>query len=186
MKKKIGNIIFAALILCTLVGCGSKKESLKEAVKPAKKGNCNAVECIKQINTETTVEEVNNIMGFEGITKDGKENTYYWEITDKETIKVVFDSNNKATITADIEKSTIADKKVDFSKYSELQKVVRTGISYDEFKTYIGNVDGVITEKSDLSTKYTWVSKSGEYLNASFSNSTNKCRFVTGRIQKEK
>ncbi len=188
--KKVVSLMCIALIVCTLAGCDTKKEDVKKEEKKEQsekiKGKCHAVECIKQINVESKLEDINQIIGFDGITKDGKENTYYWEIAKDETIKVVFGSNEKATITAEIERSTIADKKVDFSKYDELQKIVKSGITYDTFKTYVGNVDGVITEKSSISTKYTWVAKSGEYLNASFSNSTNQCRFVIGRVKEKK
>lgn len=190
MKKKVISLMCIALVLFTLVGCDTKmknvekKESKKEETTKIK-GNCHATECIKKINIDSKVEDINQIIGFDGITKDGKENTYYWEIAKDETIKVVY-SGEKATITADIDKKSIADKKVDFSKYSELQPKVKSGITYDTFKSYIGNVDGTITEKSSVSTKYTWVAKSGEYINASFSNSTNQCRFVTGRIKQEK
>ena len=40
------------------------------------KGNCTAVECIKKINPEHTVEQINNIIGFEGELLDEKYQKY--------------------------------------------------------------------------------------------------------------
>ena len=64
-----------------------------------------------------------------------------------------------------------------------MQPKIKEGISYNDFKSYIGNVDGTITEKSSISTKYTWVSSDGSYLTASFSNSSNQCTFASGRVK---
>ena len=117
------------------------------------------------------------------IDKDEKYNIYYWEISEDEGIKVAYYGGNKGTITADFDRDTLANSKVNFSRYSELQPRIKEGISYNDFKSYIGNVDGTITEKSSISTKYTWVSSDGSYLTASFSNSSNQCTFASGRVK---
>ena len=72
---------------------------------------------------------------------------------------------------------------MDFSRYNELQPKIKEGITYNDFISYIGNVQGTIIEKSSTSTKYTWVSKDGSYLNGSFSNNSGKCTFASGRIK---
>ena len=72
---------------------------------------------------------------------------------------------------------------MDFSKHKELQTKVKTGITYEQFKTYVGNVDGVVVGKSSTTTKYMWVSKNGGYIKGTFSNTTNMCTFITGMVK---
>ena len=67
--------------------------------------------------------------------------------------------------------------------YNELKDKVKSGITYDEFKTYLGNIEGVIVEKSSYSTKYTWASENGSYINGTFSNSSNKCTLLSGVVK---
>ena len=187
MKKRIIGIICAAFMIGALTGCGANnanENGNSNGGSTSKiKGNCHAVECIKKINVESTVADINKIIGFDGELTDEKYNIYYWEISEDEGIKVAYYGGNKGTITADFDRDTIANSKVNFSRYSELQPRIKEGISYNDFKSYVGNVDGTITEKSSISTKYTWVSSDGSYLTASFSNSSNQCTFASGRVK---
>lgn len=171
MKKIIFGFICSALTLSLFTGCGDKElektDNNENKTEEKTNGKCTAVECIKQINVENTVEEINNIIGINGELIDEKYNKYYWKLSDK----------------LDIDKSKIAIKNVDFSKYNELKDKVKSGITYDEFKTYLGNIDGVIVEKSSYSTKYTWASENGSYINGTFSNSSNKCTLLSGVVK---
>ena len=182
MKDKIIGLIFVFCILLTLVGCDNASEDLLDGSQNTY-GNCTAVECIKRINPENTVEEINSIIGFEGKLIDEQYNKYYWELSDDSGIQVTYYSGNTGTIVIDFDRNSVANDKVDFSRYDELQLKIDDGISYDEFITYIGNVEGTITEKSNISTQYVWVSTDGSYLNASFSNNSGKCTYVFGRIK---
>lgn len=185
MQKKFFGLVLGALLTMTLTGCGSSVNNQNGGTASGSektKGNCTPVECVKKINPENTVEEINNIIGVKGELTDEKYNKYYWELSDESGVEVTYYSSTKGTIVADINKEDYANSKVDFSRYSELKPKINEGITYSEFITYIGNVDGIIVEKSSYSTKYLWVSSDGEYLNATFSNSSNKCTFATGRI----
>lgn len=184
MKKKVFYIICAIFALGALTGCGTNNDNGGVSSSTAKiKGNCHAIDCIKQISTDSTVADINKIIGFDGELTDEKYNIYYWEISEEEGIKVAYYSGKTGIITADYNRDTLANSKVDFSRYNELQPKIKEGITYNEFKSYIGNVDGTITEKSSITTKYTWVSSDGSYLTASFSNSSNKCTFASGKIK---
>lgn len=185
MKKGFKIFAIAIVMMLCLTGCGNNDNSGAGSTSGGSskiKGNCHATECIKQIKVENTVEEINKIIGFEGELTDEQYDIYYWQISEDEGIKVAYYNSERGTITADFDRDSIANSKVDFSRYSELQPKIKEGITYNDFKSYIGNVDGVITEKSSLSTKYTWVSSDGSYLTGSFSNSSNKCTFASGRI----
>lgn len=184
MKKKVLGLIVGVLVVGTLTGCGKGNEStLDNGTKLESKGKCVATECIKQIKIENTVEEINDIIGFDGELTDEKYNKYYWELSEDTGIEVTYYSSNKGTIEVDIDRDLLANKNVSFSRYDELQPKIKEGITYDEFKTYVGNVDGTLIEKSSISNKYVWVAKDGSYLNGTFSNSSGKCTFASGMVK---
>ena len=198
MKKTISKIGLLALILClvfSLSGCGSKdndsnkdsksnsSENSTESTTESNKEDLKVFEYMDKIKPENTVEEINSIIGSDGELVDEKYNKYYWKLSENVGIEVAYYSSTKGTIKLDIDKSKIAIKNVDFSKYNELKDKVKSGITYDEFKTYLGNIDGVIVEKSSYSTKYTWASENGSYINGTFSNSSNKCTLLSGVVK---
>lgn len=187
MKKKIFSLISGFLILTILTGCNNNStvENNNDSNKGTlnTKGNCIAVECIKKINPENTVEEINNIIGFEGKLTDEKYNKYYWELTDDTGVEVSYYSGTKGTIRIYYDRDSLANKKVDFSRYDELKPKINEGISYKDFIAYIGGVEGTIIEKSSYSTKYVWVDEDGSYLNGSFSSSSGNCTLASGMIK---
>lgn len=176
--------ILSLLLVCFILhGCsGEMKDDNKKALENTK-GNCNVLECMDKISPENTVLEINNIIGFEGELIDEKYNKYYWELSDDTGIEVSYYSGSKGTIAIDVQRDSLKNNNVNFSRYDELKSKINDGITYDEFISYIGNEKGEIVEKSSLSTKYMWVDKDGNYLKASFSNSTNKCTVATGMIK---
>lgn len=187
MKKKILTVMCGILLLEMLTGCGNNL-SLKndngatDDVKKTK-GNCTAVECIKEIKPEDTVEQINDTIGFEGELIDEEYNIYYWKLSETTGVKVAYYSSDEGTISIDYDRKTLSNSKVDFSKYSELQPKIKEGITYNDFISYIGNVEGTIIEKSSYSTKYVWVSSDGSYLNGTFSSSSGNCTFASGMIK---
>ena len=154
----------ACLSLLIVTGCekdtnnDNVNENDQNNVTEATKGNCSAFECIKMIEPENTVEEINEIIGFEGELTDAEYNKY--------------------------DREELANSAVDFSNYDEIDKLLDDGTSltYEEFVSKVGQVEGTLVEKGTITTKYTWVNSEGGYLTASFSNSSGKCTFVTGRI----
>lgn len=190
MKRKILSILLSITLIISLTACGNTTNTGNNTTPDDNttsgekiKGNCTAIECIKKIEPENTVEEINKIIGFEGEKTDEQYNIYYWQISENTGVKVAYYSSTKGDISIDYDRDSLANNKVDFSRYSELQSKVKEGITYDEFISYIGNVQGTVIEKSSINTRYTWVSKDGSYLNASFIKRTGKCSFVSGRIK---
>lgn len=188
MKKGKLLVAFLSLVLFLgfTTGC-DKKEVLKDNETKTKaeekdklKANCSALECIKKIEPTNTVEEVNKIVGVDGVLTDEKYNIYEYDLGNDEKITLKYYSGKKATIVADYEEDDLADKKVDLSKLQDLKAKVSSGISYDDFKKEIGNVDGTLVEKSDISNKYVWVSKKGGSVKATFRTSDNLCSFFSG------
>lgn len=186
MKKILVGILSLALVISLTTGCDKqeKKDNSKKEVKTEEKktlkAKCSALECIKKIEPENTVEEVNKIVGVEGKLTDEKYNFYEYDLGNDEKITLKYYSSTKATIVADYERDELANKKVDLSKLTDLKPKVSAGITYDDFKNEIGGEDGTLIEKSESSNKYVWVSKKGGYITASFRKSDNKCSFFSG------
>ena len=190
MKKKILSMLCGILVLGALTGCGNNNSTTGNggdasggSTSTNTKGNCTAVECIKKISPENTVEQINNIIGFEGELIDEKYNIYYWELSEETGVKMAYYSSAKGTVTIDFDRDSLANSKVNFSRYSELKPKINEGISYNDFISYIGGVEGTVIEKSSYSTKYVWVSSDGSYLNGTFSSSSDKCTFASGMIK---
>lgn len=186
LKKMFYCMVASVFVLGLATGCSGKKlESNKKSEEPAKeekKGNCTIVECMKSIEITNSVEDINNIIGFKGEPVSEGSNTYIWRFTD--TTKIEYQpSNGQGSISATIDRNKIKDKKVDFSRYSEIKELLNNGTSltYDEFKEKVGGVEGTIVGKSSSSKRYTWANSQGGYLTASFSERTGKCSIVTGR-----
>lgn len=184
MKKKILGFVCGIVTLGMLTGCGNNLINNDENNKnEISKGNCTALECIKKIEPEYTVEQINNVIGFEGELTDEKYHKYYWELSEDTGVEVTYYSSDNGTIKIDYVREELANKKVNFSKYSDLKEKINDGITYNDFISYIGNVDGTIIEKSAYSTKYVWVSSNGGYLTGIFSKNTGKCTAAIGMIK---
>ena len=185
-KSKLLVVTFMCMLSLFLVtGCASKttkdevkKDDTKETSKL--KAKCSALECIKKIEPENTVEEVNEIVGVEGKLTSEEYNIYEYDLGNDEKITLKYYSGTKATIIADYDRDSLADKKVDLSNLQVLKSKVSAGITYDEFKNEIGGSDGTLIEKSSTSNKYVWVSKKGGYVTGSFRIRDNKCSFFSG------
>lgn len=186
MKKFLFSMTLCLLAVLSITGCGKEttkkvKDSNQEKVEEKKlKAKCSAIECIQKIEPENTVEEVNEIIGVDGVLTNENYNYYEYDLGNDEKITLKYYKGTTATIEADFDKKDIADKKVDLSNLNDLKPMVNAGITYDNFKKQIGNVDGVLVEKSKTSVKYMWVSKKGGNVRASFRTSDNMCTFFTG------
>ena len=196
MKKmfKLTTITLTILMVLFLVtGCDllKKKEvetkTTKEETKVEEKskGKCKVLDCIKKISTDASYEEVNKIIGFEGESylEGNGWKTYKWKLNDDDTVEVTFFSSS-TTIKIDFDDELIKNKKVDFSKYSEIKSALSNNesVSYATMKEKFGGVDGTLVEKSSSGNKYRWVNSEGGYLNANFDKDNTKCSMVMGRI----
>ena len=102
MRKIMKNCLLGLLVLM-LAGC--KEEQQLEEKKEEIRGNCVVTECIKKIETTNSVEEINEIIGFEG-EKSAYSDTHQWKLSDKTWIT----RDNTGTdpiLQANIDKETI-------------------------------------------------------------------------------
>lgn len=192
MKKKILLGIILLMMIVTFTGCGAKKGDVntntgsKTATKQKIKGNCEVRECIKQLEVTDTLEQVNEKMGFEGkLDKEAETYTIYkWEVTKDSYVEIQFSNVGKSTIKIEFNEDEVANSNLDLSKFDEMKSIISKGdMTYEKFCEMVGNVEGTLVEKSSFSNKYLWYKSSANYLNGTFSASSNKCTFVSGLRQ---
>lgn len=182
MKKKLLISVLSLGLLFTITGCGSK--SSESSFKKPDKGNCTSLECILDLKTDSTVEEINKVVGFEGVLEDETNEKYVWEIGKDDSLSATYYSGKNATIEANFDRNDLKDDKIDFSKYDEIQTALKeSSLTYDELSDKV-NGKGYLYSISAYTKKYIWVNKDGEYLSATFSTTNDKCTFIIGQVKK--
>ena len=179
---KLKNLILGFItILCTLcfvTGC--TKEKLNQENEEVK-GNCSIVECMKKIEPTNTVEEINDIIGFESSTDAMIGSDPIWKFDSKNWISFKTYSDDSITIQATIDKESIKDDNIKLPSSSDLQKDLNNGsFTYEELAEKVGG-NGTLTSISKGSRNYTWVDKTGRRLVATFNNESGKCTVASYR-----
>lgn len=203
MKKKILIIAIIATLtiaLFVLTGCGNNStneksdntsnqtETTETTQKP--KGNYDVFESIKKINTTTTLEEINEVMGFEGEVKTESDETstfkwkiYVWNLTEDTSIEVrIYDDSDDVSISAYYPDDMIKNSKVDFSKTDEMKSKIDSteGLKYEEIVEMLGGVEGTLDKKDSSTDTYVWCHSDGGSFTARFSTRTGKCTSING------
>lgn len=177
-KVLLSSIIFLSP-LCFITGCAEEK--LDEKQKEEVKGNCSIVECMKKIQATNTMEEINNIIGFESTTDAMIGSDPIWKFDSKNWISIKTSGNNNTIIQATIDKESIKDDKIKLPSSSDLQKDLNNGsFTYEELVEKVGG-DGTLTSISEGSLSYTWVDKTGQKLGATFNSESGKCTVASYR-----
>lgn len=180
MKKIILTILICGAMVLGMAGCTEQKEKEND-VQEKSKGNCEAEECIKLIEPEMKLEEMNNIIGFEG-EKKGDSDTYIWQLTPKTKIEVEY-KNDSAAIKATMDKNKLNNKDLNASIFYAIQNDIRSGITYtyEEMVEKFEGIEGYLENKSSTSKMYMWV-KDGQTFRATFSDSLDgRCSIVSLR-----
>lgn len=184
MKKKLLTILLGGfLILGMTIGCTEQKENeSKENVVEQSKGKCESEECIKLIEPKMQVEEVNEIIGFDGEKKDGAD-TYIWQLTSKTKIEIEY-KDGLGTITATMDKDKIKNDDLKLSICYGIQNSLRSGttFTYDEMVKELEGVEGYLATNAPTFKRYIWVNKDGQTFSATFSdNLKGKCSIASIR-----
>lgn len=178
MKKKLLTVLLCGGFMFGLTGCSGEEEGFDDKPQDEVKGNCAVTECMKQINTSNTVEEITNIIGVE-VEESGKE--YTWRLDSKNYIKLKLQTGNPI-LQATIDKDTIKNDNINLLKASELQEMLNNGsFTYQELVEKLGGVEGILDSKTTNSVGYIWVNKSKITLSATFNNKTGKCTIASIR-----
>ena len=195
MKKSIlviGLVLMLTLGLVVLTGCGNNSNnSGSEPQKQQSKGNYDVFEAIKKIETTTTFEKINTLLGFEGKLKSESDpnstytwKLYRWDLTDNTAIEVrITDKDSSASIEAIYPTDMIRNSKVDFSKVnSDMKKKVneKDGMTYDQVVEFLGGVQGTLDKKDSSTDTYVWANDQRGSLTVRFSTSTGKVTSFNG------
>ncbi len=178
LKKVLSSFMIFVCSLFLVTGCTEEKvEEKKEEVK----AKCSIAECMKKIEATNTVEEINDIIGFESTTDAMIGSDSIWKFDSKNWISFKTSGNDNITIQATIDKETLKDDKIKLPSSSELQKDLNDGsFTYEELVQKVGG-EGTLTSISKGSFSYTWVDKSGQKLGATFNRESGKCTVASYR-----
>ena len=179
LKKIMLKSMMALGVLCFAAGCTDEKLDVKEPDEV--KGNCSIVECMKQIKATNTIEEINEIIGFESTTDAMIGSDPIWKFDSKNWISFKSYGEDDVTIQATIDKESLKNSNVDLPSSRDLQKDLNNGsFTYEELVTKVGG-EGVLTSISKGSLSYTWVDGTGQRLGATFNNNSGKCTVASYR-----
>jgi len=178
LKKVLSSFMIFVCSLFLVTGCTEEKvEEKKEEVK----AKCSIAECMKKIEATNTVEEINDIIGFESTTDAMIGSDSIWKFDSKNWISFKTSGNDNITIQATIDKETLKDDKIKLPSSSELQKDLNDGsFTYEELVQKVGG-EGTLTSISKGSFSYIWVDKSGQKLGATFNRESGKCTVASYR-----
>ena len=149
------------------------------------KGNCKILECMEQLNGNMSVADINSVIGFEGELKSETElyKTYVWELSENTYIEAMI-SQKYGTASIEAEFSyDLRPTGADFSRWDEIQSKLKNGdkITYDEFVSLVGGVQGVLDKVDSSSKTYHWYNSDGGYLFGIF-NESGYCTLASGRF----
>ena len=188
--KKFARILSLVVALVLIVGCGSKNEEGSTKSGSKSKGNCEVFECVKKINAEGTIADVNKVIGFEGeVTSESDANSIYkwkvykWALTDDTAIEIRHNENlNTLSIEAIFPTSMIKTKTIDFSNVKTEMKAINSkdGLKYADVVKILGGVEGTLTKKDKDTLTYEWYSKDRGSMTARFSTTSGKCTSYNG------
>ena len=183
------SIILCGIVLITLTGCGaSTNETNNDIANDATanqqeepKANYSIQECMKLIETDNSIEEMTEIIGFEPEKSEYSEK-YIWKFDSKNFIEVS-DVSEDIIIQATIDKSTIKNDSVDLSCYDELAQALNTGntFTYDEIVAKVGGVEGTLAGKTADSKRYIWVDSSDVTFAATIDNEDGMVSIISMR-----
>ena len=195
MKKSIlviGVALMLVLGLVVLTGCNDNSNNSGSATEQKQsKGNYDVFEAIKKIETTTTFEKINTLLGFEGTLKSQSDanstyawKLYRWDLTDDTAIEVrITEKDSSASIEAIYPTDKIRNGKVDFSKVnSEMKKKIneKDGMTYDQVVEFLGGVQGTLDKKDSSTNTYVWANDQRGSLTVRFSASTGKVTSFNG------
>lgn len=180
LRKFLQCTIISFCVIGLLTGCTNEKEVEEKKKEDVVKGNCVVTECIKQLETSNSVEEINAVIGFEG-TKSEYSDDYTWKLSDKNWITLKY-AGTSPILQATIDKESIKNEAITLPKATELREMLNNGsFTYEELVEKVGGVEGTLDSKTTSSKGYIWVDKHNQTLSATFNNESGKCTIASYR-----
>lgn len=190
MKNKILMGLTCLLVLVCIVGCANTKENTntkkeREEETDTVKSKCSYYECLSEMSRDNTIEELNDIVGFdatkvEDTTNDTTSEKYEYDFGEDKKITVTMYNQKISSIKIEYDKKELKNSKVTLDNLSDMESKINDGVSYDEFKEAVGGVDGTLIELG-MWNKYLWVAEDGSSnITASFDSEDGELKFFNG------
>lgn len=183
MKKNILVVLTCLLVVFCMTGCGKKADSSTDNGSIVK-SKCSYYECLSKMSLGSTLDELNDVIGFEaveGMTVSATTQQYNYDFGNDKKITVTISNGKASDIEIEYDEKELKNKKVTLDNLSDVKAKINDGVSYDEFKKAVGNVDGTLIEIDDWSNRYVWVAENGSSrVIASFDKKTNNLKFFNG------
>ncbi len=148
-----------------------------------------AQNCIENLDNGEgiTVEQYNAAIGFDGTLDPEADNseynkTYIWEFSNGDKLLATFSSYGKADIEVNYNYAEHLNTAINLDGYDTIQSEIEHGVTYDEFKAALGNIDGLLTKRWGYNNDrdYIWIgSSAARYIKASV-DEHNIVTFVSG------
>ena len=179
LKKSFRYVVISLCVIGCLTGCSNDKNIEEEKKEDIAKGKCTVTECIKQLEPSNSIEEMNEIIGFEA-TKSEYSEERTWKLDNKNWITLKY-AGDSPILQATIDKETIKNETLKFPTSSELQEMLNNGsFTYEELVEKLGGVEGTLSSKTTTSVGYMWVNNY-QTLVATFNNNSGKCTVASYR-----
>ncbi len=179
LKKILFYTIISFSVMSCLTGCSETKVE-EEKKEDEVKGNCSVVECLNQLDTSNSTEEINKVIGFEG-TKSEYSDEYTWKLDSKNWITLKY-AGDSPILQATIDKESIKNENIKLPSSSELREMLNNGsFTYEELVKKLGGIEGTLDSKTSTSVGYRWVDKNNQTLGATFNTKSGKCTVASYR-----
>lgn len=185
MKNNINKLLVAVVFGLSITGCAKPNNDFaNEESKDEVRGNCEVRECIKELKTSNSIEEINDVIGFEAEKSEYSE-SYKWQLSEKNWI-TLDNTGTSPILQATIDKSMVKNENNDFSVYQDIKKLLDSGksLTYKEMVEKLGGVEGTLAGRTSTSDRYIWVDKNEQTFSATFSISgknKGKCTIISLR-----
>lgn len=192
MKNKILMGLTCLLVLVCVVGCANTKENTNAKKENQEKtdtvkSKCSYYKCLSKMSRDNTIEELNEIVGFDAKKVEDTTNTttpekYEYDFGGDKKITVTMSTYSQGILSIKIEynKKELKNSKVTLDNLSDMESRINEGVSYEEFKNAVGGVDGTLIEIGSWN-KYLWVAEDGSSnITASFDSEDGELKFFNG------
>ena len=139
------------------------------------------LDLINKTEVGDSLEKITEIIGFEGEVQSDNA-TYVWEIGNGGFSAVFREGTTEEALSVKVlyDNDDVVNSKVKIKDLDTLKEKVSAGIHYDDFKEYLGGVDGVLVEKGPVTKGYVWRSSNGSVVTAAFKLESNICNSFVG------
>ncbi len=167
--KKTALVLMVSLLVM-LTGCSNGSSG-------GGAGSKDFFDLINQIEVGDSLEKINEVIGSEGEVRSDNA-TYTWE--NFSAVFRVDDTSAALSVSLLYDNKDVENSKVKIKDLDALKAKVSEGIFYNDFKEYVGGVDGVLVSKNSSTNGFVWRNPNGSVVDASFRVEDNMCNSFVG------